>query len=440
MAINIDRRGEPLFSNSGEVEDALRSTDWARTVLGPPETWPATMRAALSVCFGSRFPIVTYWGPELAVVYNSAYIPIFGAKHPYAMGMTAREAWGEIWDVIGPMLEDEVLRRGRATWSDDQLLLLRRHGFTEECYFTWSFSPIRDDDGSVIGVFTAVFETTTRVINDRRLSTLRELGGESLTEAEAASTAARALAQNPLDVPFAALYLSGPEGDVSLAAHTGIERADAIRTEAVRAALDRREPWHVTDPRTLLAETPSGPWPDPPSEAIVMPIARSGSAELAGALVLGISPRLRFDDAYRDFFALIAARIESELANARAYQEERRRAEALAELDRAKTMFFTNISHEFRTPLTLLLGPLEDALRDASLNEGDRERLDVAHRNAERLLRLVNNLLDFSRIEAGRVEAAYEATDVAAYTAELASMFRSAPRPCARNESAASAG
>ena len=300
MAINIDIRGEPLFSNSGEVEEALRATDWAHTVLGPPDTWPATMRATLGVCFGSRFPIVTYWGPELAVVYNSAYIPIFGAKHPYAMGMTAREAWGEIWDVIGPMLEDEVLGRGRATWSDDQLLLLRRHGFTEECYFTWSFSPIRGDDGSVIGVFTAVFETTTRVINDRRLSTLRELGGESLTEGEAATAAARALAQNPLDVPFAALYLAGAEGDLSLAAHTGLAHPDAIRAEAVRRAVDQRQPLHVIDLRQLLSDFPAGPCPDPPSEAIVLPIARSGSAEIAGALVLGISPRLRFDDAYRD--------------------------------------------------------------------------------------------------------------------------------------------
>src|SRR6185503_7739787 len=116
------------------------------------------------------------------------------------------------------------------------------------------------------------------------------------------------------------------------------------------------------------------------------------------------------------------------LANARAYEQERQRSEALAALDRAKTTFFNNISHEFRTPLTLLVGPIEDGLADAGtpLPPVHRERQEVAHRNAMRLLRLVNMLLDFSRIEAGRIDANFEPTDLATFTADLASVFRSA--------------
>ena len=133
------------------------------------------------------------------------------------------------------------------------------------------------------------------------------------------------------------------------------------------------------------------------------------------------------DDAYRGFYDLIAAAIGTGLARAGAQEEERRRVEALAALSRAKTTFFSNVSHEFRTPLTLMLGPIEDALAEAvSLPPAQRERLEVAHRSALRLLKLVNSLLDFSRIEAGREQARFQPVDIAALTAALASNFRSA--------------
>ena len=140
---------------------------------------------------------------------------------------------------------------------------------------------------------------------------------------------------------------------------------------------------------------------------------------------MGISPRRPFDDGYRGFFDLIARQFAAAISDAQAYETERARAESLAEVDRAKTAFFSNVSHEFRTPLTLLLGPLEDALQKPAAGlQG--ESLDSAHRNALRLLRLVNTLLDFSRIEAGRVQAHYVPTDLAAATQELASVFQSA--------------
>jgi signal transduction histidine kinase len=171
-----------------------------------------------------------------------------------------------------------------------------------------------------------------------------------------------------------------------------------------------------------------GVWPDPPQSAIVLPVMQSGQDRLAGFLVAGISPRRVFDDDYRGFIDLLAGHIATALANARAYEEERLRAEALAELDRAKTPFYSNVSHEFRTPLTLILGPVEDALAesDGSLPPPQKERLEIAHRNGLRLQKLVNTLLDFSRIEAGRIQASYEPTDIASCTVELASNFRSA--------------
>src|SRR5262249_37092028 len=158
------------------------------------------------------------------------------------------------------------------------------------------------------------------------------------------------------------------------------------------------------------------------------PLAKAGVQESpAGFLVAGLSPRLEWNDDYRGFLELAAGHIATAVANARAYEEERKRAQALAELDRAKTAVFWNVSNEFRTPLTLMLGPLEETLKAKDgLRSEDRARLETAHRNSLRLLKLVNTLLDFSRIEAGRVEAVYEPTDLAAFTTELAGVFRSA--------------
>jgi signal transduction histidine kinase/DNA-binding response OmpR family regulator len=173
-------------------------------------------------------------------------------------------------------------------------------------------------------------------------------------------------------------------------------------------------------------EPPSGPWSDAPRQAAILPIRTSVAQQVAGFLVAGVSARLKLDDAYGGFYELLAKQIGIAVANARAYEEERKRAEALVDIDRAKTAFFSNVSHEFRTPLTLMFGPLEDTLATSNtLSSVDRKRLEAAQRNSLRLLKLVNTLLDFSRIEAGRIEASYEATDLASFTAELASVFRS---------------
>ena len=423
----------------------MRSIDWSQTPLGPVESWPQSLRTSVSICLNSRFPIFVWWGPELVMLYNDAYRPMLGAtKHPRAMGRSGREIWAEIWPVIGPMMEG-VLTRGEATWSDDQLLLADRNGYLEECYFTFSYSPIRDESGSVGGVFCAVTETTGRVLGERRLQTLRDLSERSLAEAKTAEqachSAAASLAKNPYDFPFALIYLLDEGGKrvqlcgtVNLAAGTEAspEEVDLESKGDVwsfRRALETKQSQVIDNLEERFGRLPAGAWPDDWTQrALVLPLAKAGVQEFpAGFLVAGISPRLEFNDDYRSFLELAAGQLATAIANARSYEEERKRAEALAELDRAKTDFFSNVSHEFRTPLTLMLGPLEDVLAEAGgLPAADRERLEVAHRNSLRLLKLVNTLLDFSRIEAGRIQAAYEPTDLSTFTAELASAFRSA--------------
>ena len=138
------------------------------------ERWPQSLRTSVSICLNSRFPILIWWGPELVKLYNDAYREILGAKHPTAMGARGRDVWPEIWHIIGPMLSS-VLERGEATWSENIMLPLERKGFAEECYFTFSYSPIHDESGGIGGVFTAVTETTQQVLSERRLRTLRRM-------------------------------------------------------------------------------------------------------------------------------------------------------------------------------------------------------------------------------------------------------------------------
>ncbi len=420
----------------------IQAFDWSTTPLGPLEAWPQSLQSALSICLNSNFPIAIYWGGDLVLLYNDQWSPIPGEKHPRVLGRPAREAWPEIWHIIEPLF-GRVMQSGEATRSRDQLLPMHRHGFTEECYFDYTFSPIRGEGGQVEGVFNAVLETTTRVIGERRLRTLRELGawktGEARTAEEACETATHILAENLHDLPFTLLYLLDGQRRATLAGLTGLERGSKASPAVVDLdAPDAPWPFRQVSETGKAAEVealplrfgplPGGAWPESPQRAVVLPVAKSGQTELAGFVVAGISPRLALDDDYRGFLDLLAGHVAAAIASARAYEEERRRAEALAELDRAKTAFFSNVSHEFRTPLALLLGPAEDALADpqGALTATQRERVEVIHRNGRRLQRLVNTLLDFSRIEAGRVRATFEPTDLSAFTADLASNFRSA--------------
>ncbi len=174
----------------------------------------------------------------------------------------------------------------------------------------------------------------------------------------------------------------------------------------------------VDDLAERFDDLPTGAWPEPPLRALAVPFRRQDEVRPHGFLVVALNRYRPLDADYRGFVELLADQIGTALSGARAYQEERERAERLQALDRAKTEFFTNVSHEFRTPLTLLLGPAEDALADHAhpLDDVQRDRVEIIQRNGERLLKLVNSLLDFSRLEDGDVQARYEPVDLAAYT------------------------
>ncbi len=418
----------------------MRAHDWAATPLGLPETWPQSLKTAVRIMLTSRQPIWIGWGDELIYLYNDPYRAIIGGKHPWALGRPTADVWREIWGDIGPMLAT-AMRGDEGTYVEEQLLLMERNGYPEETYYTFSYSPVPNDDGGTGGIICANTDDTQRVIGERQLALLRDLAADTAHARnwrQVCERSAATLATNPRDLPFAMIYMVESDGRrLSLVGATGGEAGHTGMPTSV--PLDGSSPWPFAEvlrhqemrlvsdlAASFGSRVPTGSWSQPPAQAAVLPIAAPGAAGRTGALVVGLNPFRLFDDGYQRFLGLVAGQIAAAIANADAYEEERRRAEALAELDQAKTAFFTNVSHEFRTPLPLMLGPLEEMLAEAGrLPPGDRNRVEVAHRNALRLLRLVNSLLDFSRVEAGRARAHYLPTDLSAFTAELASSFRS---------------
>ena len=428
------------YPGGGEMGALIRAMDWSATPIGPMESWSPSLRMMVRFLLANRFPLLLWWGPDYISIYNDPYRPILGAKHPWALGKPVRECWHEIWHVLQPLI-DTPFKGGPSTWNDDIQLEINRHGFLEETHFTIAYSPVPDDTvaGGVGGVLATVHEITEKVVAERRVVALRDLGagvGEASTAEQACSLAAAALARHAKDVPFALLYLLDDGGRQARLAGAAGFTSDAPGPQIVDLGDAAADPWRLAEAlRTQAAVVtplgehaaapPPGPWSDPPSKALVLKVPSNKPHEPAGVLVAGVSARLKLDDYYRDFLGLVAAQVASAVARARAYEEERQRAEALAAIDRAKTAFFSNVSHEFRTPLTLMLGPLEDALAKP-VGAPSRDDLSVMYRNTLRLLKLVNSLLDFARSEAGRVQASYEPVDLAALTRDLASAFRSA--------------
>jgi signal transduction histidine kinase len=423
-----------VFVGTSEMAGLMRATDWSATVLGSVSGWPHSLRAAIRLMLTSRFPMWLGWGTELTFFYNDAYGAMsLGAKHPWALGQPSSAVWREIWSELSPRIE-RVLEKGVATWDESLLLFLERSGYPEETYHTFSYSPVHDDDGVIRGNFCVVTEETERAIGERRLALLKALA-EKLSAAnttrDVCNAVARAIETDPRDLPFTLTYLGNDASPVlALASQTGIEHDHpALRDEQgmspwpLERVLATGQAALVSLPQKHL--WPTGPWSRAPSRVLALPIAQPGQRPF-GVFVTALNPHRPLDDTYRSFFTLLVGQLAAGITSARAYEEERRKAEALAELDRAKTTFFSNVSHEFRTPLTLILAPLDELRARAELPEVVRSELGLVQRNGLRLLRLVNTLLDFSRIEAGRVQARYEPVDLARQTAELTSLFESA--------------
>jgi signal transduction histidine kinase len=422
---------------ASEMAGRLREFDWSRTPLGPISSWPQSLKSVVAICLHSPFQMAIYWGPELNCIYNDAERGVLGNLHPGALGLPARKLLRDSWEITGPQLH-RVVNKGATTWAQDQPLTVDRLGMPEVAYFTYSYSPILDDDDNVGGVLLITQDTTDRVLAERRLEALRELATRSMdapTGRRACEQAAEALA-GTADVPYALIYEvdTGRGGATCVAAgarwgrieprHPTVDLDAGVEGAAglLCALADRRIDGTLVDSRLFVAPDPDGR--ALPRQAFLAPVARGATDPTSGFVIAGVSDDLRFDETYEAFLKMAATGVGRSVAAARARESERKRADTIAALDRAKTSLFGDASHELRTPLALILGNLDEVLHDGALPARSRDPLLAAHRSALRMLKLVEALLDFSRIEAGaRIAAA--PTDVAQLTREIAATFRS---------------
>src|SRR3984885_12109816 len=379
-----------------DMASLVSAFDWGTTPLGPATEWPESLKMVVRILLTSRFAMWMGWGPELTCIYNDAYARMtLGKKHPWALGRPASEVWSEIWADIGPRVQ-RVFETQEASWDEELLLFLERNGYTEETYHTFSYSPLTGSDGKIAGLLCVVIEETARVIGERQVMLLRTLAsvlGETITGRVSLSVK-RGLEADERDLPFTLTYLLEESGEhLRLDCCTGVKAGEpaaplviALHDEPaawpVKEVLEKKSAITIEGLSKRFRDLPVGVWGVAPTTARLVPIARQGLEKPAGILIAALNPYRQLDAGYAGFLDLVAGQIAASFASARAFEEERARAEALAQLDRAKTTFFSNVSHELRTPLTLMLGPLENALQ--SEEAPTLGSLELLHRNAIR--------------------------------------------------------
>lgn len=352
----------------GEMADLVRGFDWGSTSLGPIDLWPDALVTTLNLLLASRHPMFLWWGPELIQFYNDGYRPSIRAdKHPSAVGQRGAECWPEIWPIIGPQIE-EVMTEGRSTWHKNQLVPIQRNGKLEEVYWTYGYSPVRDEEGAVQGTLVVCTETTEQVLGERRQETLLAITGSTETETPVLPPQAlasfveeimAAVGREPADIPFAALYqVDGGEVVRLGTTSKGNEVCASLETR-LREVVRTKMPMRVTDLDKRVGEVICKPWPEPVTRAYALPLEIQGAARRA-VLVFGISPRLPFDKSYETFFQLVGAKVAGLL------QSEMQKFE----LVRAATRFNALAAAD---PFGMVIGTFDGRLK--YINPGLRKRL-----------------------------------------------------------------
>ncbi|GIH93360.1 chemotaxis protein CheB [Planobispora siamensis] len=426
-----------VFGGGSVMEGIARGIDWSRTPLGSVSTWGPVLRTMVRLVMSAPQPLDLIWGEEHIVLYNDGNIGQGGARHPEQFARPSFEMWPEARSMLEP-LYDRVMH-GEPVHLPGSRRVLRRRGRPEYAWFDVSYTPVRDEHGAVTGMLQTSHERTAEVLAVRRLQTLNQLGAAPAAHSRRqALQGALTVLEHADDIPFAAAYLIDAAGArANLVGAAGVEEGGAMAPRELRLApgdewplrraVTRQSPVVLDDVGARFRGHLIGPERITPEYAVLHPLYDQAEDGAVGVLVLGVHPRLPLDDPYREFLRLAGDAIAARVADSHARQRERQRLEKLAELDRAKTEFFSNVSHEFRTPLTLMLGPLEEMLhRTGELPEGMAGEVELVHRNARRLLQLVGTLLDFSQVEAGRLRARPAPVDLARLTAGVAAMFRGA--------------
>jgi signal transduction histidine kinase len=377
--------GRPLFSAPGEMAQRCREFDWASTPLGPVEHWSRSLCALADAVLASRNPMLLFWGPELVQFYNDAFRPSLGsadgpsARHPRALGMRAADFWTDVWSVVGPQIEG-VMQRGEAVWFEDLHLPIERNGRLDDAWWTYSYSPVRDDDGRINGTLVVCIETTSAV-NARRELIAERARAEGILESMADAylafdagfrfVAANRAALTGVDLPLERLL-----GRTLWELFPGTIGNEWEST--YRHVMERRGEAHI-----LL------PYHD---ERLDLIVEGDIYATPDGGIVAFWRDVTQREKAAHERERLLAAA-----------EDARRSAE---NANRAKADFLAIMSHELRTPLNAI-GGYADLIEMGVHGPVTAQQLDALEklkRSQRHLLGLINGVLNYVRIDAGSVD------------------------------------
>ncbi|MFD0691449.1 chemotaxis protein CheB [Actinomadura fibrosa] len=428
--------GRMLFEGQGPARAALLAVDWSATPLGRVAGWPRSLRTIVRTVLASGIPMHVGWGQEGTQLCNDAFAALIGARHPAVQGAPLRDTWGPMPEDVWAMYQS-VLRTGRTHHLDDFEVVLDRGGREEEALFRCSFDPLYDDSGRTRGVLTTAVDMTERQRARRRLAAVHAVTAATTgnrTIEEVGAGLAEALAPHARDLPFVLLYLlDRGRGRADLAAAVGTGPAGSVpqvvdlHGGAAARALGRAMAEGAPIVSDDLGEAFPGLVGAGASTAVLLPVYAVAGETPVAVLVAGLNPRLPWDGDYRRFLELLTGQVGARVAELWSLRRVEEREQRMAELDRDKAEFFHNVSREFRTPLTLVLNPLEEILRaTGDLPTALVAQMEGAVRNARRLLTLVDALLDASALEAGRAAPRFEPTDLAELTTGIAELFRDA--------------
>jgi PAS domain S-box-containing protein len=311
----------PYLQDPTGMSARIRNHNWADTTVGDPSTWPQTLHSAVNIALNSGFPLAVYWGEDYTLIYNDAWSSIPGNKHPWALGRPGKEVWSDIWDG----LEDQftgALHEGKLYRVPESLLFMQRFGYTEECYFDYSLSPIRDVDGNIHGVFNAGVEITYRVLNERRNRILNQFAKSvnvSRSRREAYTLVNGLLDSVMQDIPFCLLYSFNVDKFI-IENSTGVE-PEVVQDIAWPIDLVQKQSIVIRNLQHLIKTPIATYWPEPCEEAMIVPLRNSIGA-FSGFVVAGISPRKRLDKEYKNFIESVSGYIGTIIANGGVFEDE----------------------------------------------------------------------------------------------------------------------
>ena len=384
---------DAIFVGGGDMGALMHAHDWSTSPIGPPDTWPQALRFAVSMMLPSKHIMFVAWGPDLAFLYNDAYRPVFGRKHPWALGRPFREIWSEVWDDLVPLVDAAL--NGEATWSENLPLVLERNGYPEDCWFTFSYSPVRDESGKIAGLFCAAAETTERVLAERRLVAERERQRMLFEHVPGFVGILRGPDHIFEYVNDAYNLVAGKRGFVGQtvrAAFPDFEGTDLY--EALDRAYATGEPYVALDVPLDLQRTP-GSEPDHLVLSFTYQPIIDENGKVVGIFIQGqdVTQKHQAVAALTHLNATLEEQVGErtlELLKSQAELRQSQKMEAMGQLT-------GGVAHDFNNLLTPIIGSLDMLMRRGFGNDRERRLIDGALQSADRAKTLVQRLLAFAR-------------------------------------------